>query len=261
MLFFVLLSLAMMTLDHRTTYLHKVHMTLSVVVAPIQYLVDWPVRMVERLVSNIMSQRMLLQENLHLKAERLLLRAQVQKFIALQQENRQLRALLKSTSRLSERLTVAQLLAVDTGVFNHQLVLDKGKDDGVYVGQPVLDAYGVMGQVIQVGPLTSHVLLITDNRHAIPVENSRTGLRAIAVGTGTYDALTLLGITKTMNLKPGDEFITSGLGRRFPPGYPVGKVGTVNQMLSEQFVAVQLEPKAKLNHSRLVLLVWPEKQS
>lgn len=154
----------------------------------------------------------------------------------------------------------AQILAVDTSHSRQIVVLNKGKKDGIFVGQPVLDAKGVMGQIVNVGPLTSTVLLISDSKSAVPVRNHRTGERAILVGTNNINHLFLINLPKTSSITVGDILITSGLDHRYPEGYPVGKVEEVYNMPGEDFVKVKVSPIALLNRNRLVLLIWPEKE-
>ncbi|MBS0357839.1 MAG: rod shape-determining protein MreC, partial [Proteobacteria bacterium] len=185
----VILSIVLMTLDHQHRVLEPVRKVLTVAVLPLQFLVDTPVRMVNWLDLSITTHQSLLSENAELRGQLLLLKSQVQKFEALEQENTQLRELLQSSTRVEGKVEVVQLLSVSADPFVHQIVLDKGSNHGVYVGQPVLDANGIMGQVIRVTPFTSEVLLITDTRSAIPVQDSRNNLRAIATGSGSYGTL------------------------------------------------------------------------
>lgn len=248
-------------MDHRETYFGKIRSTLSVVVAPVQYAVHWPLQVAGWVDSSISSHESLLKENAHLRVDQILLRAKVQKLISLEKENKKLRALLQSSPRAQGKVVAAQLLAVDTDPFNHQVILDKGTNAGVYVGQPVLDANGVMGQVMKVGPLTSLVLLLTDSRSAIPVQVNSNGTRAIARGTGAVDSLTLLNVPKTSKMKVGDLLVTSGLGQRFPEGYPVGIVKSMITKPGNHFAEITVTPSAHLNGSRLVLVVWPDPQT
>ncbi len=221
----------------------------------------WPLQLLGWLDSSITSHESLLQENTNLRAEQILLRAQVQQLISLEKENKQLRALLQSSPRAQGKVVAAQLLAVDTDPFSQEVILDRGSRVGVFVGQPVLDANGVMGQIIKVGPLTSLVLLLTDTRSAIPVQVSSNGTRAIAKGTGAVDSLELLNIPKTTQIKSGDLLVTSGLGQRFPEGYPVGTVKSVISRPGNHFADITVTPAAHLNRSRLVLLVWPDERT
>jgi len=198
-----------------------------------------------------------LQENARLKANDLLLRSRLQKLLALEHENAQLKELLQSTSHISGNIKVAQLLAVDLDPTVQQIILDKGKHDHVYVGQPVLDAYGVMGQAIDVGLLTSKILLLTDPRFAISVKDQRNGFRAIAVGTGTTSRLVLLYVNDENRVAVGDLFVTSGLGLHFPVGYPVGVVASVKKVPGKRFIQVSLVPSAHFDRTQQVILAWP----
>ncbi|GAB4391224.1 MAG: rod shape-determining protein MreC [Gammaproteobacteria bacterium] len=249
-----------MVFDHRNHNTQDIRKVLSIVVAPIQYMVDMPMRAIDWLQTSLTSKQALILENAHLHAQQTLLKAKVQQLLALEKENNYLRALLKSSPRAGGDVVVAQLLAVDSDPFVQQIVLDKGTQDNIYVGQPVLDANGVMGQIIQVGPLTSHVLLITDTRSAVPVVVNRNGVRAIAVGTGSLGVMALQNVSKTTDIRQGDVLLTSGLGQRFPPGYPVGIISKINKNAGDHFATVEVKPSAHLDRSRLVLLVWPSKE-
>ncbi len=248
-----------MTLDHQFNYFGRFRSVLSLVVAPMQYLVDRPVEFIRWVDTSFTTQQNLLVENAQLRARQLLLYAKLQKVLALERENEQLKALLRSSSNIHEKVTVAQLLAVDLAPYTQQIVIDKGERDGVYVGQPVLDAYGVMGQVIAVGPINSRVLLITDPRSAIPVQNNRNGNRAIASGLGFDGVLELINVPLTTDFRKGDYLITSGLGGHYPPGYPVGVINNVKLPPGGRFTNISLTPAAHVNQSRQVLLVWPKK--
>ncbi|MCK4609030.1 MAG: rod shape-determining protein MreC, partial [Gammaproteobacteria bacterium] len=180
---FVLLSLFCMLGDSNSnTFFPELRSALSVVVAPVQYLVSWPIEFCDWVDDYFVSKHHLLRDNAALRANQLLLQAKVQMLVALEKENASLRALLSSASHLKAKLLAAQILAVNADPLDQQVVLDKGKKQGVYIGQPVLDANGVMGQVIAVGPMTSRVLLVSSTRSAVPVEDSRSGIRTIAVG-------------------------------------------------------------------------------
>lgn len=234
---------------------------LSVVVAPLQFLVDRPVQFIRWVETNFTSQQNLLMENAQLRARQLLLFAKLQKVAALESENNQLRALLRSATAIHEKVTVAQLLAVDLAPYTQQIIIDKGEKDGVYIGQPVLDAYGVMGQIIAVGPLNSRVLLITDPRSAVPVQDSRNGNRAIAAGLGFDGVLELINVPVTTDFRKGDFLVTSGLGGNYPPGYPVGVISKVSLSPGDKFAEISITPAAHVNQSRQILLVWPKEKN
>jgi len=251
----VILSVVLMVIDQRQGHTQHFRRYLTVATVPIQYVVTWPIDLVDLVSSTLTSHDTLLRQNTHLRGQLLLLQGQLQTVIALQKENRQLRALLQSQPRVAGKSVIAQLLAVDVDPFVHRLILSRGKNKGVEVGQAVLDADGVMGQVIEVGPVTSQVLLITDSRSAVPVLNARTGERAVATGTGSYDHLELIHVPNTTHMKPGDVVVTSGLGQRFPAGYPIGIIERVDINPGAHFAHIWLTPAARLNRSRLVLLV------
>lgn len=246
-----------MALNHQVKYMMELRSKASVVVLPLQYLVDWPMQLIHWLNTNFSTQQDLLEENAKLRARQLLLQAKVQKLIALERENAQLRGLIDSSSHLDGKTMVARILAVNLDSFSQLVAIDKGKNDGVYEGQPVLDAYGVLGQVITVSPMSSYVLLISDTRSALPVQDSRTGVRAIAAGLGYSNKLSLLHIPDTTDIAVGDVLVTSGLGERFPYGYPVGTVKAVDKNTGEGFTRVEAVPTAKIDRSQQVILVWP----
>lgn len=229
---------------------------LSLPLAPFQYLVNWPTKVIDNLKSLLSTHEQLVKENSQLKTDQLLLRAHLQRLLAVESENNYLKALLKSSKQVKEKTLIAEILAVDSEPFVNQVILDKGTRDGVYVGQPVLDAYGVMGQIIQTGPITSRILLINDPRSGIAVQNSRNGMRAVAVGDSYSSKIHLMYVPKTADIRIGDTYISSGLGEHYPKGYPVGKVIFVNKDPAHQFAVINLQPSAHLDSSRQVLLVW-----
>jgi rod shape-determining protein MreC len=251
-----MLSIALMVMDKRSENFASVRAALSLPLAPFQYMVSLPTTIIDNIKSALSSHDDLVKENLRLKTDQLLLQAKLQRLIALESENNYLKALLKSSQQVKGKTLIAELLAVDTEPFVKQVVLNKGTRDGVYVGQPVLDANGVMGQVIEVGPITSRVLLINDPHSGISVQNVRNGMRASAMGDSYSGKLRLFYVPKTADIKVNDIFITSGLSAQYPEGYPVGKVVTVNKDPAHQFATIYLQPSAHLDSSRQVLLVW-----
>lgn len=245
-----------MVMDKHLENFASIRAALSLPLAPFQYLVSWPTKFVGDLKNAINTHDHLVQENLRLKADQLLLRSQLQRLIAIESENNYLKALLQSSRQVKGKTLIAELLAVDSEPFVNQVILNKGTRDAVYVGQPVLDANGVMGQVIQAGPITSRVLLINDPHSGIAVQNARNGVRAVAIGDSYSSNIRLMHVPKTADIREGDFFITSGLGGHYPEGYPVGKVVTVTKDPAHQFAAIYLQPSARLDSSRQVLLVW-----
>lgn len=256
--FALVFSIFLMFSDYHYRYLDSVRSGFSLVVSPIQYAVDYPVRVIGWVQSLVSAKKALIDENMQLRYQQTMLESELQKLVVIQKENSLLKELLLTSSKAKMRAMAAQILAVDTSNARQIVVLNKGKRDGVYAGQPVLDAKGIMGQVIDVGPMTSTVLLISDSKSAVPVRNDRTGERAILVGNNSIDQLSLINLPKTSSIHPGDVLVTSGLGRRYPEGYPVGRVEKVNSIPGEDFVKVMVRPVALLNRNRLVLLIWPD---
>ena len=255
----IICALGLMIADKYVPVTEQIRTALSLPLAPLQYLVSAPTQGIDKLSHLLSTQDTLHKENMALKAEQLLLKAQLQRLVAIESENNHLKGLVQSSQQIHGKTMIAQLLAVDSDLSRRQIVLDKGSHHGLFLGQPVLDANGVMGQVIQVSPLTSRVLLINDERSGIAVENARNGVRSIAMGDSYLDALRLIHVPQTADIKTGDMFLTSGLSDRYPSGYPVGQVVSVTHDPGLPFMTIILKPSAHLNQSRQVLLVWPTK--
>ena len=253
---FVLASLALMTVDHHFRHLEVVRTTLSVLVLPLQLAVNAPFRVAHWASEALATRRTLLEDNAQLRRDRLLIDARLARLADLEAENRRLRDLLDSSARVGERVLVAEVMAVDLDPFSHKLLLNKGARDGVFAGQPLIDANGVMGQVVHVTPLSCTALLITDPNHALPAQITRNGLRAVAVGRGVTTGLELAHLPLNADVRVGDLVVTSGLGGRFPSGYPVGRVSQVRLDTGRPFAEVTVEPAAYLERNREALLVW-----
>lgn len=256
----VLLSFSLMIVDCRDRSLPWLRTVFTGLVVPVQLAVDYPVRIVAWSRSVMSSRKTLVDENIRLRYQQTVLEAQLQKYLALRNENSELKSLLSASSSAPMRSMAARILAVDTTSSRQIIVISKGSRDGVIRGQAVLDAKGVTGQVIDVGLLTSTVLLISDSKCAVPILNQRTGERAILVGTNHIGRLSLVNLPKTSAVAVGDLLVTSGLGGHYPEGYPVGFVEEVQNTSGDDFIKVSVSPVAWLNRSRLVLLVWPEEK-
>ena len=258
LLVLVVLSATLMVVDARFESLKPMRSQLGLVLTPFYWLADFPVRMWDGATAQFTSRSELLGENEKLKAEALLMQRRLQKLAALTEQNVRLRELLNSSSLVDEKVLVGELIGVDPNPFTHRILIDKGGKDGVFLGQPVLDARGLMGQVVEVMPYTSRVLLLTDITHSIPVQVNRNGLRAIASGTGNPERLELRHVADTADIKEGDLLVSSGLGQRFPAGYPVAVVKEVVHDSGQPFAIVRAVPTAALNRSRYVLLVFTD---
>ena len=254
-----LLSVSLMLLDARGHHLERIRAGLTVLLAPIQLVAAIPIRVGGWVVDFVRGDQALQEEVEKLRAEQPLLMAKLQRYDALEAENAHLRELLGTSALVAEKAVAAELLEVASEPFRRTLVIAKGAKDGLYVGQPVIDAYGIRGQVSEVGVLQSKVILITDPGHAIPVQVNRNGLRAIAFGTGAPDSVSIRYLTASADIKVGDLLVSSGIGGGFPFGYPVARVAKIINNPNEAFLDITATPVAQLSNNREVLLIWPTK--
>nr|WP_123578228.1 rod shape-determining protein MreC [Pseudomonas brassicacearum] len=261
LLVLAVLSVALMVVDARFTLLKPVRSQMSLVLMESYWITDLPQRLWQGVASQFGSRTELVAENEKLKTENLLLQGRMQKLAALTEQNVRLRELLNSSALVNEKVEVAELIGMDPNPFTHRILINKGERDGVFLGQPVLDARGLMGQVVELMPYTARVLLLTDTTHSIPVQVNRNGLRAIASGTGNPERLELRHVADTADIKEGDLLVSSGLGQRFPAGYPVATVKEVIHDSGQPFAIVRAVPTAALNRSRYLLLVFSDNRT
>ena len=251
----------MMAVDHRQDHLTGVRSALSAAVYPLRVAIDFPFEASRWAAATFASRHSLIEDNKRLRREQLVIKGRLEKFDHINAENRRLRALLESSAKVSDRVLIAELINVDMDPFSRRIVLNKGLRHGVIAGQSLIDANGIMGQVSHVDPLSSIALLITDASHALPVQVNRTGYRSIAVGTGRPDTLELRHVANNIDLKVADLIVTSGLGGRFPSGYPVGRITNIERDSARAFARVEIQPSAKLDRNREVLLILPAERS
>lgn len=252
------ICIVLMTIDHRDDTLKEARSAIGTfLVYPIQYVVAIPGNIIRWSSDNLASRKTLQKENASLHEQNLELLARQQHLLSLQQENTRLRELLHASSRVGEDILIAEVLTVDQDYYKQHIVINKGETSKLYPGQPVIDAMGIMGQVIEVSRYSARVLLISDPGHALPVQNNRNGFRTIAQGKGDPAELDLLHIPNNTDIRIGDLMITSGLGGKFPPNYPVATVTDVKIRPGEPFARIVAKPAAALDASREVLLVWP----
>lgn len=252
---------ALMVLDHRDQHLKDIRRYLAAAVHPIQQLADAPFAIVHWTRDNLAARSELTTRNRQLARELLVQNARLQQMATLEAENNRLRALLDSTAKVGNKVIVAEILSVDMDPLRHRIMINKGSRQGAYVGQALIDAKGVVGQVVRDQLRSSEALLITDPDHAIPVEIVRNSLRTIAVGTGDLDSLSLPYLARNADIRKGDLLVSSGLGGSFPWGYPVAKVTEVRGDTGEAFLRVRAEPAAALDRIREVLLVVPQPEA
>ncbi len=261
LLVLTVLSVALMVVDARFEVLKPLRSHLAQVLTPFYWLAERPVRLWEGVSQQFTQRDELIAENEKLKAEALLMQRRLQKLATLTEQNVRLRELLNSAALVDDKVLVSELIGTDPNPFTHRILIDKGEKDGVYLGQPVLDALGLMGQVVEVMPYSARVLLLTDTTHSIPVQVNRNGLRAIAIGTGNPERLELRHVADTADIKEGDLLVSSGLGQRFPAGYPVATVKEVIHDTGQPFAVVRAVPTARLNRSRYLLLVFSDQRT
>lgn len=252
------LSILLQYVDHRDNYLDTLRKAIGATVYPLRVIVDAPVSAWRWFDETTTSRNDLQAENSRLKAERLLTQSRLQRYSALEAENARLRAMLEAREQVRAQVRVAEIMSVSANPFRHVLVVDKGTSDGVYNGQALVDADGIVGQVIEAGVASAQCILISDPGHDLPVEVNRSGVRTIARGTGDYNTLNLPFLPNNADIEPGDLLVTSGLGDAFPAGYPVAVVETVTRLPQEPFALVTARPSAALNQVREVMLIWSD---
>ncbi|OUU75586.1 MAG: rod shape-determining protein MreC [Methylococcaceae bacterium TMED69] len=255
------ISFLCISVDRQSNYLNPVRETLSFVVYPIQLAVDLQIGLIETISSYLKTQKTLINDMEKLRTENLQLSVRAQRYSAVKRENSRLRDLLDFPVVPNQRTIVANILSIDTKSGSQQIVVNKGENTGAQVGQAMVDVHGVIGQVIKVGPYSSTGLLITDPKHSIPVELNRTGLRALVTGIDESKKLSLSFVPIDADVVTGDLVVSSGLGNRFPSGYPVGTIKSVARVKGESFADISVEPISDLTFSREVLLVGSPSQN
>jgi len=194
-------------------------------------------------------------ENQRLKTENIALSSKIQKIYKLEKENRRLHELLDSKPKSEDVFVLAEIIAENPDPFKHRIIINKGSKENVQVNQSVADSKGIIGHIFRDQIFGSEVLLITDPEHAIPIEVARTGLRSIALGTGSYEEIQLSFLAANTDVQKGDILLTSGLGEQYPSGYPVGVIEQVSVIEGEPFLEVLAKPFAKLTNINEVWVI------
>jgi rod shape-determining protein MreC len=251
-----LAAVSLMIVDSYTTWLSPLHKVADNVVRPLYWITNIPAGIQDWGKISVISRGVLEQDNLRMQQESLIHLGQLQRMSELAAENVRLRQLLNATELLMDSVLVTEVIGVSPNPQGHTVTIDRGRDDGVYVGQPLLDAEGLMGQITTVYSGHSIALLITDSTHALPVQVLRNGVRSIAEGVSDFNRMALRFVSPTADIIEGDQLVSSGLGGLFPVGYPVGVVTSIKQKPGAIFVDVEVDPSAQLDRSRHLLLVF-----
>lgn len=255
LVFYLALAMVLMVLDHRNGWLWQVRNTASMVVEPVYRLAGLPGNGIRALTIAFADRKLLTEQNQRLREDLLLANARLNRMASVAEQNERLKGLLDTQHSLDLNVQLARVVGVDLGTYQQRLVVNLGARDGVHIGQPVIDAHGVMGQVVQVLPTTAVVMLVTDPSHAIPVVDERSGLRTVAYGARDGDGIVLPNIPLAADVRVGDRLLTSGLGGRFPPGFPVGSIVGVGLGDSGMFRMAEVRPAADVDRSDDVLLL------
>jgi len=256
---FVLLSLSFMVLDYKNHSLSSVRTALSILIYPLQRLVDFPQDAAYRVTEFFSTHTTLTTENHALRKQLEFSAAQQKLFQGLKIENENLRKQLHAKPNNYNKFSLADILSITRGSFKQELVINAGKQQGVTIGQPVLSLGSIYGQVIETTPYTSIIIQLSDPHHTIPVYNKRTGQSALATGTGELNVLKLKDVVANADVRNSDVYMSSGFGQLFPANYPVAKVVEVKFEPDNPFLSVKAKTFVNYDTVREVLLVWKEK--
>jgi len=259
LMIYILLSIVLMFMDQLGHYVPRIRSAMELAFEPVFHVVAWPSKALQSLEVRTRERNDLIAENQQLLQQLLKVSGSVQTQAALQQENQRLRDLLGATRGRAYLFQFAEMQRVDLDPFSHKVWINQGTNQGVFIGQAVIDGLGIVGQVEDVHRHFSTVRLISDPDHALPVQINRTGLRTVAFGRGQTSHLLMPNVPLQADVSPGDLIVTSGLGDRFPPGFPVGEVERVDRDGGETFATVYMRPFAALDRGREVLLIEPQR--
>ncbi len=257
----ILLAVVLMIVDNLTPWFKPAYSAADNLVRPLYWIANIPLRVQEWSANSVTPRSEIESDNLRLTKESLIYHGQLQRMSDLAAENMRLRRLLNATELLQDSVLVTEVIGVSANPLRHTLTIDRGTTDGVFVGQPLLDAEGLMGQIIDVHKGHSTALLITDSSHALPVQVLRNGLRSIAEGRADYNRLNLKFVSPTADIQEGDKLVSSGLGGLYPAGYPVGTVLSIVRKPGDNFLEIDIDPSAEIDRSRHLLLLYTSRDS
>lgn len=256
-----MLSICIMFADSRFGYLERVRYGLGYVTTPVYWVADIPTRISFWIDDVFVSRTDLLEENERLREDLLVAQRELQLLESLASENSRLLDLREATQVIAGEVMPAEIINVSPDPYSKRVLINKGSEDGVFLGQALLDAKGLMGQVDEVLPFSAWVLLITDSHHITPVEVNRNGERALARGSrSTASELELEFVTQTQDMMAGDLLVSSGMGQVYPKNYPVAEVTSVYSDPGQDFATVKARPLAQLASTRHVMLVFASEE-
>ena len=255
-----ILSLGMMYLDFQGNYTDRLRSYLSVIVLPLQVVANTPKKIINNLKDKLNDRESILTENQLLKKEIIQLYSKVQQTYKLEAENKRLFELLKAKPEDDKSFIFADIISVNQDNDKHQIIINKGSMDGIKLGAAIADSKGIIGHIFRDQGLASEVLLISDPEHSIPIEIARNGLRAIAIGIGSYDEIILNNLPNNSDIKINDVLITSGLGGRYPEGYPVAIITNIERVKGDSYLSIGAKPIANLKNINEVLVIQDVKK-
>ncbi|MBP6114506.1 MAG: rod shape-determining protein MreC [Acinetobacter sp.] len=225
---------------------------------PIYAIASYPVLSKEWLNQQTKSEAQLRRENTAMQAELLQAQVRLQKLSELSAENTRLRGLLDTPLIIDGRMEISEVIGTDADPLRHIIIVNRGSENQLRVGQTVLDDKGIMGQIINVYPHSSRVMLLSDKEHSLSVRLESSGMRAIVTGTGDLERLKMEYVPTSANIKVGDKVFSSGLGQHFPAGYLVGTVSKVKRENTGEFAQIDVKPAAQLSGGHHVVVMFSD---
>ena len=253
--FFSLIAIALLVADARLRSLTMVRQVVGTVLYPVQMVALVPRDVALGIGSYFTSLSSVERENMALKRQQAENAQKLQQSQQLAAENSQLRKLLGAAEQISVPSIMSEILYDARDPFTRKIIMNRGSQHQVALGQPVIDDIGVVGQVTRVFPLTSEVTLLTDKDQAIPVQVVRSGLRSVAYGRGQSGVLDLRFMAANADIQNGDVLVTSGIDGIYPPGLAVAKVVLVEHKSNDAFARIVCQPAAGINRHRQLLIL------
>jgi rod shape-determining protein MreC len=252
---FLVFSIALMIVDHRSNILKPARTLTSLVNIPFESVVRMPDLLTEAFKSYYPDDT-LHQQYEELKQIQTVLETRLQRYDSLIQENERLSKLLSASRRSADEVLLTEIVEVGLEPLDHKIVVNRGVESGVYLGQAAIAPDGILGQVSGLGYRRSVITLITNSSHGLPVQIQRNGLRTIIQGSGKPDQVRVPFLASQADIRQGDLLVTSGMGGRFPVGYKVAEITGIVKDANEAFLNVTATTTAKIGFTKEVLLLW-----